>query len=229
MGRYRIGLPRPCSRSELVAGVCCHPYAWRLMSVQSSRLPSSTPLNASTLPDAARRMLLQSSSRSESRATSRQSHRGEEREGGSDRALRFGGIWNKLERGVSLLLSLMPSPPDRDRSSGCHVELTDWSSQRTLASPLPHLQVLLALSAMNPSNPPAPPANPASSSKSRSMPPPPIPSAVFPSTRPAPPTVSSSRLPLHVIDSANIPAADWKGKRKSKADVLRAWRTAQCP
>lgn len=67
---------------------------------ESSRLPSSTPLSASTLPDAARQILLQSAFRPESRSASRQSVRGDERDGGSDRALRFGGIWNKLDRGV---------------------------------------------------------------------------------------------------------------------------------
>lgn len=55
-----------------------------MLIVGRSRLPSSTPLAASTLPEAARRLLLQSA--------------------GSDKALRFGGLWNKLERGVSAVL-----------------------------------------------------------------------------------------------------------------------------
>ena len=182
-----------------------------------SRLPSSTPLSASTLPDAAKRMLLQFTSRLEGRSTSKQSLRGEERDGGSDRALRFGGIWNKLERGVGTRF---------ERTD--FLTLTSNGLQRTLASPLPHLQFLLALSALNPSNASAPPKNSSSSSRFPSMPPPPLPTAIFPSTRSASPTAASSRLPLQDTVVTDVSGADWKGKGKSKADVLKAWRTFQC-
>ncbi|KAK4690096.1 gamma-tubulin complex component 3, partial [Tremellales sp. Uapishka_1] len=160
--------------------------------IMASRLPSSAPLSTNTLPDVTRRILLQStSSRTESRSASRQSHR-DERDGGSERASRFGAIWSKLERG------------------------------RTLSSPIPHLQFLLALSVLNPSNPPPPPAA-SGSSKQRVMPPPSVPVA-FPSTQPTP-HASSSRRALEET-ATNLP---WTGssKGKSKADLLKAWRTSQ--
>ena len=106
--------------------------------------------------------------------------------------------------------------------------LTTGLAQRTLASPLPHLQFLLALSSLNPSNATAASANSNSSSNSRAMPPPPAPPPVFPSTRSSPPSASSSKLHVQDIGTSNLPAADWKGKGKSKADMLSAWRTAQC-
>lgn len=90
-----------------------------LMDYVRSRLPSSTQLSAATMPDSAKRMLLQSTSRPESRSASRQSTRGDEREGRSQGALRFGGIWNKLERGVRQLTSWV------DAYSAClQVEMT---------------------------------------------------------------------------------------------------------
>ncbi|WRT65700.1 uncharacterized protein IL334_002646 [Kwoniella shivajii] len=119
------------------------------------RLPSSAPLSSSTLPDTARRMLLQTASRPDGRSASRQSMRGEESSIGTERAMKFSGIWNKLEKG------------------------------RLLSSPLPHLQFLLSLSDLNPSNTPSrpiPSANSPAASASRSMPPPPVPST-FPSTQ----------------------------------------------
>ncbi|WVR03818.1 hypothetical protein IAU60_000814 [Kwoniella sp. DSM 27419] len=160
--------------------------------IMASRLPSSTPLSAATLPDAARRMLLQArTTETDGRAASRQSSR-DDRESGSERALRFSGTWGKLEKG------------------------------RLLSSPLPHLQFLLSLSAHNPSNTPRPPmpSNAAQSSTSRSMSPPAVP-PTFPSTQP-----SSSRTPMAEIPVPNQPVkVDFKGK--SKADVLKAWRSAR--
>nr|XP_031862932.1 uncharacterized protein CI109_001407 [Kwoniella shandongensis]KAA5530004.1 hypothetical protein CI109_001407 [Kwoniella shandongensis] len=145
--------------------------------IMESRLPSSTPLSAATLPDTAKRMLMQSSKGDES---------------GSERALRFNGIWSKLERG------------------------------RLLSSPSPHLQFLLSLSALNPTNQPIRSSAPSTStSAARSMPPPPAP-ATFSSTQP-----SSSRQPLVETQMQNLTVADFSGKGKSKADVLKAWRTAK--
>ncbi|WVQ93414.1 hypothetical protein IAU59_000485 [Kwoniella sp. CBS 9459] len=154
--------------------------------IMASRLPSSTPLSASTLPDAARRLLLQtSSSRSESRAASRQGARGEgkESESGSERALRFSGTWSKLEKG------------------------------RLLSSPLPHLQFLLALSDYNPSNTPRPPivtSSPAPST-SRSMPPP-RPPNTFPSTQPSSSRVPLSETRAENIPTLDF---DAKGESKA--------------
>ncbi|KAK8861575.1 hypothetical protein IAR55_002397 [Kwoniella newhampshirensis] len=145
--------------------------------IMESRLLSSTPLSSATLPDTAKRMLMQSAKGDES---------------GSERALRFGGIWSKLERG------------------------------HLLASPSPHLQFLLSLSALNPSNNPARPTGPFSStSAARSMPPPSVPST-FSSTQP-----SSSRQPLVESQMHNLSVVEFSGKGKSKADVLKAWRTSR--
>ncbi|ORY24380.1 Spc98 family-domain-containing protein [Naematelia encephala] len=168
-----------------------------------SRISSTTPLSPSALPDIARRMLLLSEASSTSagktdgRASSRQSMSRikSEKESGNDRAMRFGGIWSKLERG------------------------------KTLASPLPHLQFLMALSSLDEKT-----ATTSSSSKSISnMMPPPVPTAVFSSTLPAAASASSSRRPLQETAQTNLPTGtdDWRGKGKSKADMLRAWRTAQ--
>lgn len=52
--------------------------------IMGSRIPSSAPLDISTLPDVARQLLAQ-----------------ESRDGMSDKALRFNSTWNKLDRGVS--------------------------------------------------------------------------------------------------------------------------------
>ncbi|RSH94655.1 Microtubule-nucleating Tub4p (gamma-tubulin) complex component [Saitozyma podzolica] len=145
--------------------------------IMESRLPSSTPLAASTLSEAVRRLLLQSA--------------------GSDKALRFGGLWNKLERG------------------------------RTLASPQPHLQFLLALSRLDPKNAPPHTSSAASThrSGSRKAADPTSSSAVFPSTQE--PTASSSRRVLEDTGTINVSPSHWSGKGKSKADVLKAWRTAR--
>lgn len=52
--------------------------------IMDSRVPSSAPLDISTLPDVARRLLAQ-----------------ESRNGTGDKALRFNSSWNKLDKGVS--------------------------------------------------------------------------------------------------------------------------------
>lgn len=144
-------------------------------------LPSTAPLVGSALPDAARRMLAESKASDKGRT-------------GADKALRFGGLWKKLERG------------------------------HTLSSPVPHLQFLMALSALEKADAVAP--SRAGSSKSQMLPPP---APVFPSNGPGPAPrtapAGSSRHALQDTD-ANIPTADWKGKGKSKADALRAWRSA---
>nr|XP_018264728.1 gamma-tubulin complex component 3 [Kwoniella dejecticola CBS 10117]OBR86886.1 gamma-tubulin complex component 3 [Kwoniella dejecticola CBS 10117] len=164
--------------------------------IMESSLPSSTPLSASTLPDAAKRILLQSS-RTDSRSASRQSNRGESSSSGSERAMKFNGIWNKLEKG------------------------------RLLSSPLPHLQFLLALSEHNPNNTGSKPVSssasggPPSSASNRAFPPAAAPST-FPSNQPG-----SSRQPLAETASANLPRLDFDVKGKSKADVLKAWRTSK--
>jgi hypothetical protein len=49
-------------------------------------MTSASPLGLAQLPDAARRLLAQEQDRSQ---------------GGADKALRFGGTWSKLEKGVS--------------------------------------------------------------------------------------------------------------------------------
>lgn len=153
-----------------------------------SRMTSSSPLGLSQLPDAARRLLAQSgSSRSTSGGT------------GADKALRFGGTWNKLEKGVSLF----PFPYSRSLAN---------VKQRTLASPLPHLQFLLALSQLDPANTPS--DKPASASRK-----------TFP---PSQPIASSSRTPLAETTAPNVAAPNtWSGKGKSKADILNSWRKAQ--
>ena len=51
--------------------------------IMDSRLPSSAPLDVSSLPDMARRLLAQDS-----------------RDGTGDKALRFSSSWNKLDKGV---------------------------------------------------------------------------------------------------------------------------------
>jgi len=117
--------------------------------------------------------------------------------------------------------------------------------QRTLASPLPHLQFLLALSKINPANAGQTP----SSTASRKSTPQPSSSSIFPSTRDAMPppaarassssasvsmppsnTGETSRQPLQ---ETNTSQASWKGKGRTKADMLKSWRTAQgmsrCP
>ncbi|OCF44974.1 gamma-tubulin complex component 3 [Kwoniella heveanensis CBS 569] len=94
---------------------------------------------------------------------------------------------------------------------------------RLLSSPLPHLQFLLALSEYDPSNTPRPPVATSSPipSSSRSMPPPPMP-RIFPSNQP-----SSSRIPLNETQAGNVPTLELDVKGKSKADVLKAWRTSK--
>lgn len=60
-------------------------------------MTSSSPLGLSQLPDAARRLLAHS-------GPERPSSRAGVGSSSADKALRFGGIWNKLEKGVSLLV-----------------------------------------------------------------------------------------------------------------------------
>ncbi|KAL7419580.1 Microtubule-nucleating Tub4p (gamma-tubulin) complex component [Cryptotrichosporon argae] len=88
---------------------------------------------------------------------------------------------------------------------------------KTLASPGPHLQFLLGLSKI-------------SQAAARAAP------AVFPAhaqAQPAQPAASSSRRPLEgVAPNVPVPGAVWlaastSGKGKSKAEMLRAWRTSQ--
>ncbi|WVW80143.1 hypothetical protein I302_102118 [Kwoniella bestiolae CBS 10118] len=201
-GRSSVASSRPDSRAEVDDEVekerkerVRELMEW-CEEIMESRLPSSAPLSASILPDTAKRILLQSSSRTDGRSASRQSSRGESSASGSERAMKFNGIWNKLEKG------------------------------RLLSSPLPHLQFLLSLSEFNPNNIPSKPIPSSASSvtgtsSSRSMPPPPQPST-FPSTQPR-----SSRQPLTGTASANIPSLDFDVKGKSKADVLKAWRTSK--
>ncbi|OCF57900.1 gamma-tubulin complex component 3 [Kwoniella mangroviensis CBS 10435] len=160
-GRSSVASSRPDSRAEVDDEVekerkekVRELMEW-CEEIMESRLPSSAPLSASTLPDTAKRILLQSIPR----AASSQNTRGESSSSGSERAIEFGGIWNKLEKG------------------------------RLLSSPLPHLQFLLSLSDFNPNNVPTktPTSNfrisqASSSSSTRSMPPPPVPST-FSSSR----------------------------------------------
>jgi hypothetical protein len=96
--------------------------------------------------------------------------------------------------------------------------------QRVLSSPIPHLQFMLALSALEPSNIQAqrPP-----SSQHRSIAAPSMPSATFPSNQSSAPTASSSRRVLEDSNQLNG-TTSWSGKGKSKADILKSWRTAQC-
>ncbi|WWC68620.1 uncharacterized protein I206_102550 [Kwoniella pini CBS 10737] len=195
-GRSSVASSRPESRAE-IDGEAEKERKERVKElmewceeIMESELPSSAPLSTPTLPDTAKRMLLQSS-RTDSRSASRQSNRGETSSSGSERAMKFSGIWNKLERG------------------------------RLLSSPLPHLQFLLALSEYNPDNASLKSANTNSNpihSSSRAMPPP----ATFPSNQP-----SSSRQPLTATGSINLPALEIDVKGKSKADVLKAWRSSK--
>lgn len=122
-----------------------------------SKLPSSTPLSAETLPETVKRMIYASASSGA-------------KEGGAEKALKFSAIWNKLERGVSL----GATHGYRSNSSfGC---------QKLLSSPNPHLEFLAALSPINPNN--APRSAAAGSSKSsRNMPPPTFPSTKPSSSR----------------------------------------------
>ncbi|WVQ79124.1 hypothetical protein IAT38_001219 [Cryptococcus sp. DSM 104549] len=152
--------------------------------IMASRLPSSTPLSAGTLPDTVKRLLSQASGR-------------DTKESSAEKALRFNGIWNKLEKG------------------------------RLLSSPIPHLQFLLALSILNPNNIPRPSSSAQASSSSaavggRPMPPPPPP-ATFASTKPG-----SSRLPLAETGANTpLPAMEFSAKGKSKADVIKQWRSSK--
>jgi len=90
-----------------------------LTGISKASLRSDTSL--ARLPDAARRLLVQASS---------QDFSGEGRtnrtdQTGADKALKFSGYWNKIEKG------------------------------KTLSDPLPHLQFLLALSKLDASDMPA--------------------------------------------------------------------------
>lgn len=64
-------------------------------------MASSTPIAEGSLPDTARRMLAQGKGRGSS---------GGKEESAAEKALRFNGIWHKLEKGVSNLHD--PPPPD---------------------------------------------------------------------------------------------------------------------
>lgn len=84
---------------------------------------------------------------------------------------------------------------------------------RTLRDPLPHLQFLMALSR------PSPPAT---------MAPPPVPSTSrtvsVPSRANTPPQPAESSRSARPVEA--LPVIDMKGK--TKAEVLKEWRTAQC-
>lgn len=74
---------------------------------------------------------------------------------------------------------------------------------------------------------------PASHNRQTTMAPPPLPASSSSSSQQ---TASSSRQPLNVRPASNLPTPlpppnvlpDWKGKGKSRAEVLRLWRTSQC-
>lgn len=89
--------------------------------------------------------------------------------------------------------------------------------QKTLASPIPHLQFLLALSELDPSNS-------VLSTISKKQTPRQTSASVFPSNQGEAHAASSSKTTL----PSKPLASDWKGKGKSKADILKAWRTSQC-
>ncbi|WWC87885.1 uncharacterized protein L201_002783 [Kwoniella dendrophila CBS 6074] len=200
-GRSSVASSRPDSRAE-VDDVTERERKERVKElmewceeIMESRLPSSTPLSASTLPDTAKRILLQSNSRIDGRSASRQSSRGESSSSGSERAMRFSGVWNKLEKG------------------------------RLLSSPSPHLQFLLSLSEFNPHNVPAKPLSTngsSAASSSRAMPPPPVP-ATFPSNQPsssrqALADTGSTNLPTLDFDVKGKSKAEvLKAWRKSKS------------
>lgn len=146
-----------------------------------SELPSTasaTGLAGSALPDAAKRMLARTGERGGSSS--------------NDKALKFGGLWNKLEKG------------------------------KTLSSPLPHLQFLMALSSLDKIESSGT-FGPAGKGQ---MLPPSVPAPVNQAPPPASAAASSSRQAIQETH-VNVPAAEWKGKGKSKADMLRAWRSAQ--
>ena len=88
--------------------------------------------------------------------------------------------------------------------------------QRTLASPLPHLQFLMALSSLNPDNTPT--SAPQSSQPFGST---------LSSAKSAPQSLSSAG-PSSSRPPISEPDAHWKAHGKSKADLLKSWRTAQC-
>lgn len=86
---------------------------------------------------------------------------------------------------------------------------------KTLRDPLPHLQFLMALS------------KPGSSSQAMPPPPPPVASSSRPprSSTSTPVSIPAVDTPK-VAEPALLPVIDVKGK--TKAEVLREWRTAQC-
>ena len=67
----------------------------------SSQVQSTTPLNPSTLPETARRVIYQSASRPDQKASRPGKYGGRDRiESGTERAVKFGAVWSKLEKGV---------------------------------------------------------------------------------------------------------------------------------
>lgn len=121
---------------------------------------------------------------------------------------------------------------ERGKLDGAFVSviLSDLAKQKTLASPLPHLQFLLALSHLAPTNimpPPPLPSAQASSSRMKESDKPPQRSTVFPSHHTQPTRfVGLSRDDK--ANSATDPSPSWAEKGKSKAEVLKAWRISHC-
>src|SRR6478752_5311114 len=82
--------------------------------------------------------------------------------------------------------------------------------QRTLASPQPHLQFLLALSRLDAKNAPPHTSSATSTLRSCTAAVPTSSSAVFPSTQE--PTASSSRRVLEETGAINVSPSQWSGK-----------------